>query len=671
MTNLRDSALETIGKIPPRRPTHYTDDLEISNMSKERKLLRIKRDQMKEPHDRSVIISIINYLKRCIKKRLKAITNAKADALVDQINNQDSTKQMYEAVRNLAANREKSALCVHDKDGNIVGTDELKAAVIKDYFEEQFNDANEEDLSPFIDPPGPLDCPISIDEVTKAVARLKSGRASGPDDIPNELLKSAGPYFCKTYTRIINQSFESNKFIPCIGEGLLTPLPKPGKPKGPVKSIRPLTLLNGARKILSLITLWRINNQLDMYTGPWQAGYKQHRGCADLVWAQRMLIAVVLKKDFEYHKVNIDMTAAFNTIRRGTTIRLLDDAGCSRDDIRLVQYLLSNTRLTVRVNTSLSTQFNCNLGAFQGDSLSGKLFTLNLAGGLYHIRAVCSDIRPNPPISHLNMPMESEYSDDAEFLDTSKSNIEAIFTISTKILEEWSLFVNDKSVFTKVYLAEPHEKDEHNKKVRGNEEWRKEVLLGSKLCATEDITTRINKANSAFFQYKRIWCQGSKISESRKIRLYESLVISVLLYNCSSWAAPADVMEKLNVMQRKHLRKLLNIYWPAVISNEALYKRCNVRPITKRVEASRWKMLGHILRSGNMTPAFQSFQFACIGSRIYKGRLGRPRTNLYDCVVKDLAMRHLYVNSIDEFYNLVYIASDRKRWRELFNETTG
>ena len=131
--------------------------------------------------------------------------------------------------------------------------------------------------------------------------------------------------------------------------------------------------------------------------------------------------------------------------------------------------------------------------------------------------------------------MESEYSDDAEFLDTSKSNIEAIFTISTKILEEWSLFVNDKSVFTKVYLAEPHEVDVHKKKVRGNEEWRKEVLLGSKLCATEDIITRINKANSAFFEYKKIWCQRSKISESRNIRLYESLVISVLLYNYSSY----------------------------------------------------------------------------------------------------------------------------------------
>ena len=137
--------------------------------------------------------------------------------------------------------------------------------------------------------------------------------------------------------RIVNQSFETNTYIPAIGEGILTPLQKPGKPKGPIKSIRPLTLLNGARKVLSLVTLCRINDQIDMYTGPWQAAYKQGRSCADLVWAQRMLCAVVTKRKFEYSKVNIDMTSAFNTINRQTTINLLIDAGCSRDGIRLVQ----------------------------------------------------------------------------------------------------------------------------------------------------------------------------------------------------------------------------------------------------------------------------------------------------------------------------------------------
>ena len=111
-----------------------------------------------------------------------------------------------------------------------------------------------------------------------------------------------------------------------------------------------------------------------------------------------MLTSVVTRREFEYSKINIDMTAAFNTIRRQTIINLLIDTGCSRDDIRLVQYLLSNTKLKVTVNRAESGEFVINIGAYQGDSLAGKVFTLTLAGALNHIRAVISVTipRPNP-----------------------------------------------------------------------------------------------------------------------------------------------------------------------------------------------------------------------------------------------------------------------------------
>ena len=54
-------------------------------------------------------------------------------------------------------------------------------------------------------------------------------------------------------------------------------------------------------------------------------------GFGNMVLAQRMPIGVVLKRYFEYHKVNIDMTVAFNTIKQRTTMRLLEDAGCAKD----------------------------------------------------------------------------------------------------------------------------------------------------------------------------------------------------------------------------------------------------------------------------------------------------------------------------------------------------
>ena len=81
------------------------------------------------------------------------------------------------------------------------------------------------------------------------------------------------------------------------------------------------------------------------------------------------------------------------------------------------------------MNNSLSAEFESTNGAFQGDSLSGTLFTLTLAGALNYVRASIVEYRPNPPISDTLMPLESEYSDDVDFLDTDKANLDAILPI--------------------------------------------------------------------------------------------------------------------------------------------------------------------------------------------------------------------------------------------------
>ena len=67
--------------------------------------------------------------------------------------------------------------------------------------------------------------------------------------------------FYKTYTNLINKSFCKGEPIEQIGEGILAPLQKPNKEKGPITNLRPMILLNGTRKILSLIALKRIEQE--------------------------------------------------------------------------------------------------------------------------------------------------------------------------------------------------------------------------------------------------------------------------------------------------------------------------------------------------------------------------------------------------------------------------
>ena len=50
--------------------------------------------------------------------------------------------------------------------------------------------------------------------------------------------------------------------------------------------------------------------------------------------------------------MSIDMSSAFDTISRETVLNVLEDAGCTSDEIRMVRLLLSNTVLKVKVNNT-------------------------------------------------------------------------------------------------------------------------------------------------------------------------------------------------------------------------------------------------------------------------------------------------------------------------------
>ena len=97
------------------------------------------------------------------------------------------------------------------------------------------------------------------------------------------------------------------------------------------------------------------------------------------------------------------------------------------------------------------------LAAFQGDflSMSGRLFTLVLAGALYDlkIKLVVKIDQPNPLITELGLPLDTEYADDVDFNDEEEENLRALLPMATDIFKDWNLFViEDKADFTHVYL---------------------------------------------------------------------------------------------------------------------------------------------------------------------------------------------------------------------------
>ena len=107
-----------------------------------------------------------------------------------------------------------------------------------------------------------LENEISNDEVKKSISKLNNNRAPGYDKITAEMIKYGPEELHQKITTILNNCVSNNIDIK-TGFGLLAPLQKPGKTRGPVINLRPVILLPIIRKILSNVVLSRIKPKVD------------------------------------------------------------------------------------------------------------------------------------------------------------------------------------------------------------------------------------------------------------------------------------------------------------------------------------------------------------------------------------------------------------------------
>jgi len=83
---------------------------------------------------------------------------------------------------------------------------------------------------------------------------------------------------------------------------------------------------------------------------------------------------------------------------------------------------------------------------------------------------------------------------------------------------------------------------------------------------------RYGKVASVFGRLVNTW-KSKNISLAVKIRLYESLVISTLLYGAESWPLSVTQMKKLEAAHHKFQRRLLGITLRDKVRNEDIRKK--------------------------------------------------------------------------------------------------
>ena len=138
-----------------------------------------------------------------------------------------------------------------------------------------------------------------------------------------------------------------------LGKGVLILIQKPGKPKGPLTSVRPIVLLTTLkRKTLSLVVLSIIAPKVDEYLSPSQSGFRRERSTADVLFGYRWLCAKAQRQRVSIEFLGIDLSRAFDTIRRDKLLDTLQTF-IGESELRMIRLLLADTSLEPRLSRRL------------------------------------------------------------------------------------------------------------------------------------------------------------------------------------------------------------------------------------------------------------------------------------------------------------------------------
>ena len=168
----------------------------------------------------------------------------------------------------------------------------------------------------------------------------------------------------------------------------------------------------------------------------------------------------------------------------------------------------------------------------------------------------------------------------------------------------------------------------------------------------EDISSRLGKARNVFRSMDNVW-RSTQYTNGTKLRLYQSCVVSTLLCGSECWRITVTELGKLRSFHTTCLRKILRIFWPQKITNEALLRRCGQEDMETTIKRRRWRWIGHVLRKEQGDIVRTALHWTPDGKR----RRGRPRTTWRRTVegeMKDMRMT---------WGSLTKLAQDRSQWR--------
>ena len=289
-----------------------------------------------------------------------------------------SDKMFWKSVRLLNKNQE-SIPPLHS-NGAIVSEDKQKAEILSDFFASCWN-SQEQPLAedtykkahalPFEDES------VTAEQVFHLINSLDTNKASGPDGISAQMLKSTANSIASPLAKLFTLSLATGKFPKMWKTASVVPVPKSTAKNDP-SNYRPISLLSVVSKLLEKI----------VYSLVWEH-LLDHSPISDQQWGFQKLkstTAALLSSTNEWFKsldrkedvvcVFFDYKKAFDSVPHRMLMECLSQSGIHPHILSWLCSYLSNRQQFVRVNGENSQSIAVRSGVPQGSVLGPLLFLL-------------------------------------------------------------------------------------------------------------------------------------------------------------------------------------------------------------------------------------------------------------------------------------------------------
>ena len=142
---------------------------------------------------------------------------------------------MFRVIKEIQRQKPKIPLLIKTETGGFTINEKEQAEIITAHFKKQFS-KNTQVLNKIHSQSTAMNQPFTAEEIKSAIRSLRNNRSAGDDQIKAEVLKSAPDILDELLADIYKNISETGEHPPELTLCIITPIQKPGKPKGPSRA---------------------------------------------------------------------------------------------------------------------------------------------------------------------------------------------------------------------------------------------------------------------------------------------------------------------------------------------------------------------------------------------------------------------------------------------------